>query len=428
MTKNLILMLVILVVGVLAVWSWFTVHMDVTASGLSVQVRYPNEISLAPVVSYYNADGSFNHEGPGAFDGTLNFPINPEDKYIFTKDCTGDGETLIVPDFSVLKDKDKAAKEGRIVNVNGTWEEAMSNLDIKKIKENNPETELEARYMEFPFYLRSSTKSFSIASMCCVKSDTEKTSNGSLADAITDTSNAKKSSYGNFNSDALVGAIRVAFLTQAVTDVTQSFNNGAVTSSTATLQTSANSQPVGRELTMLWVPRPDIHLDISNTGRTDDWGISTGVLPTTVLPHEAENRCYTHDFYLPSSNSGVTQESYAAKGTVGNGPVVKNKGTGVALKGEDDLGSAFLVTDKDRVTTRNYPVLGKEFDVSSSLSYRDYVNAISLTRDSTIPESDTNKDNYYVYRITMRVWIEGTDSEARRAMDGGGFSIHMEIK
>lgn len=429
MTKNLILMLVILVVGLLAVWSWFTVNKEVQSNGMFVQARYPNEVSLAPVVEYYNNDGSFNHEGPGVFSGQLSFPIDPDEKYIFTKDCTGDGDTLLVPDFSVLKDKDKATKEGRLVNVNGAWEEALSNIDIKKIKQNNPETELEARYMEFPFYVRSSTKSFSVTSMSCVKSDTE-SNNGRLSDSISDTSNPKKSSYGNFNSDALVGAIRVAFLTQAVTDVQQSFNSGSVTATTATLQTSANSQTVGRELTMLWVPRPDIHLDVSNTGRTDDWGITTGVLPNTTLLHEAENRCYTHDFYLPTSTS-ATPESYAAKGTVGNNPIEKKKGTGVTLKGENDLGtngSAFLVTNKDGVTQTGYPILGDEFDVSNSLSYRDYVNAVNIVRDSSIPDSDTNRDNYYVYRITMRVWIEGTDSEARRAMDGGGFNIHLEMK
>ena len=49
----------------------------------------------------------------------------------------------------------------------------------------------------------------------------------------------------------------------------------------------------------------------------------------------------------------------------------------------------------------------------------DAVCLVTLTKD---PNS-----NYYVGKITVRIWVEGTDREARRALSGGIFNTNIEL-
>lgn len=438
--KNLIMMLVVLVVGLLAVWSWFTVNQQVQANNIKVEAAHPNKIGLAKVIKYYDRNNSSNtKEGPDVFTDTLSFSTAD---FKFTKDCTGDAKTLIVPDFSVTKDRDEATKKGRIVNTNGVWEQALSNNDVAQVLARSPEDNVEARYMELEFYARSKGRVIRIASSSFLKSETE-VNGGSLSTAITDNNDPKKSSYGPFNVDALVGAIRVGLVAQGASNVSQTIESDKIRSISGVPQTSAT---LGQEEpTLIWVARPDIWLN--TTTSTNDWTIETGVQENTVVGNEhIGEKSYSNEYYAPK-DSTVTTDTYNTKltqnittsgttvdgidssiifgvcfnnGAVGNtynidGNVSKKSGTGVTLQTTD---SKVLVSDQDTC-----PNLGKDKDVSE-LSYRDNLQTSSLPRSNIAGDND----NYYVYKYKLRIWIEGTDNEARRAMDGGKFNLRLEFK
>ena len=46
----------------------------------------------------------------------------------------------------------------------------------------------------------------------------------------------------------------------------------------------------------------------------------------------------------------------------------------------------------------------------------------------TIPHYDANdKIDYYLGKVHVNIWIEGVDAEARRAIAGGQFQIHLDL-
>lgn len=399
-TKNLIMMLVVLVVGLLAVWSWFTINRTVTASNISVKAAFPNEIGLANV--RYNSAGE--DIGPDVFSGQLTFTGAK-----LTKDCTGDGETLIVPDFSIIKDKNTAIQKGRQVNIGGVWEEALSQIDEQKILNNNPEEKVEARYVEIPFYARAQTKSVNLAATSYLTAPDE----ANLSNA----NGSKKSAYGSFSPDSIVGAVRVALLARGAY-VTQTYESGAVTASTVNY-TNTNNETNERHLTCLWLPRPDLHLNVTNTGLTTDWTLSRGL-------NDPDGATYKHVFYKPVSTD-ASPKTYTAKNSSGDSSTItisKDKGVGVEEVTWEDGDDNFAVTSESTVSGSDYPTLGKTVDISN-VSESDYLKVSTLRKDAGVPSSTTD---YYVFRYTLRIWLEGEDLESRRAMDSGEYNLHLEFR
>ena len=71
-------------------------------------------------------------------------------------------------------------------------------------------------------------------------------------------------------------------------------------------------------------------------------------------------------------------------------------------------------------------VLGQNINISRNL-----VHPVQNSEKSTLVVNSSNKtvsDNYYVTKYTMFIWIEGTDAEARRAMDGGQFDLELNFQ
>ena len=432
-TKNLIMMLVVVVVGMMAVWSWFVVNKQVKASNITITSAYPNEIGFAPVLKYYNDDGTFT-EGPGIFSDTISFSGAQ-----LTKDCTGDGETLLVPDFSVIKDRNEANEIGRKVYISGPWEEALSQVDVEDIKRNNPDANVEARYLEFEFYARSSTKTIRLMPGSYLRGESEASNTNAMT---TGYSIDKKSAYGDFNVDGLVGAMRVAFLAQGVTNVTQYIENrvikenGNPNNAHGTTATFDNTNKP-RQLTGLWLPRPDVRLN--TTTSTTDWTLTTHIGRNTTTDTPETNPTYFHKFFAPANDTsnnvtypikyrkdtGLTQGTTLVP-TSGTKTLSKKTGTGVEEITATANDQKFIVSDPG--PSGSYATLGKEAAITG-LTYSDDLNQIRLVRDANgIVTEESNKDNYFVYKYTMRIWIEGNDTEARRAMDGGAFDLHLEVR
>ncbi len=415
-SKNLIMMLVVLVAGLLAVWSWFTVNKVVTANNISVRSAFPNEIGLAEV----NYDENGNDRGPKTFSGKLEFNTD----VTLTKDCTGDGESLIVPSFSIIKDKDTATKKGREVSIGGAWEDALSQTEVEKIRNVNPDFAEEPRYIEYEFYARSQTKDVTLASTSYLSASNEHLNDSEIPAG-------KKSSYGNFSSDSIVGAVRVALLAQGAY-VEQDYPNGDATTKTLEFHNEAGNVSYKRHLTCLWLPRPDIKMNVSNTGKTNDWTLERDIKyagQTPLAPTDSHDNdiTYFHTYYKPAGAGTPKSPAYEAKWKTNSTQYQINKNEGVVVQkktaGTDEH---FVVTTKESVKSDTYPVLGTDFKASSvGASESDYLRTSRLRQDAGNPDSETN---YYVYKYTLRIWLEGEDLESRRAMDGGQFNLHLEFK
>lgn len=272
-------MLVALVVIIVAVSAWFVGRVNAEAQGISVRTSNSG-IDIAPCVKTYNSDYTeVLTDGPGEFKNGLSFPDDLTDeqknflggKLSLSKDCTGDGMDLIVPDFNVTNDYERVRETtGKEVNPNIIGNEAVSQEQARIKKLQNPEKDtVEYQYLQFEFYVRSKESKLYLRADSQLLAETE--SNGSIFTEITDKNNPKKSAYGNFNVDGLVGAMRVSFVAEACNAVEQ---NWIPENDTSRLDyTNTVRSPSVRQL--LWVPRPDVKLNIpAEKGNITDWYLS----------------------------------------------------------------------------------------------------------------------------------------------------------
>ena len=382
LTKNFIMMLVMLVVIIVAISAWFTQYKTVDATNISVKAE-SSEIDIAQSIKTYNADGTVKTDGPGVFGSEVVFQV-PVDFGKFTKDCTGDGVNLIVPEFNVTNDYESVRKNGgKEVNENLSASDALSNVDSARQHSLHPENDPpEYQYLEFDFYVRSKNKELKLMPETRVVASTE--AGGSSLSTVPE---GKKSEYGNFNVDGLVGAIRVSLIGQGCTSVNQAWENGSLVTDGERAPSSALN---AAERQLLWLPRPDVHLDINpNEGDVSNWGFSTG-----VTSQQFNGETYKAAYYTGTS-SGVVLNPEDEDAVVSSGTATES---GVQVK---SLGQSVNITD---------------------FTYSNQLSPISLV----VNGSDISvTDNYYVTKYKMKVWIEGTDTEARRAMDGGKFNIKL---
>ena len=387
------MMLVLLAAIIMAISAWFTQYKTVTANNISVQA-VATEIDIAPCIKTYNANGTVKTDGPGQFGPNVLFDI-PKEIGNISKDCTGDGMNMIIPQFNVTNDSEKARKnDGKEVNENAAPSSAVSNLDVLKyekehpgvLPEDYPEQYQQKQYYDFEFYIRSKNKAINISPDSVVISATEL--EGNLIDSYSAT---KKSAYGDFNVDGLVGAVRVALIGEYCTSVTQHVKDGTneILIDDDYAPTTQRSKQVRQ---LFWVPRPDVFLEVNpDTGNIDDWHLRTG---------RTEGITYTAPYYLRNNSGGVDK-------ITDDSSVVFSSGTSIQKVNDDK--------------TNTIKSLGQTLSITEFGEAQGW-NPVKLLVDTTGVQ-----DNYYVVKYTLRVWIEGADSEARRAMDGGEFSIRLKF-
>lgn len=403
--KNSIMMLVMLVIIFLAIFAWYYIQRNVSATGVSIKAANPGEVEIA--ITQNGADDNVlgnwvenetTHEiewSPGTWSDKVNF----RGPFEFSNDVTSNGTEFIIPAFSSTEDNDDAkadAREnGKIVNVNGipkTGDQVKTNLS------NLDEGET-ADYVKIPFFLRSNNPDLYVMESAYLAMAVENgvydgTNNEKTeikADSETDptipaSSVARKSAYGDFSSDAVVAAMRVSITGCPI----QSVNN----------TTGAVTMPQDPEFksSFVWVPRPDLFLNIPDGSSEDDWTLQTGVQKNTSLTRNGgslpSGTTYKHSYYsIREDNShniiGVVKED---NDTTDN--------SAIAYKSD--------ITKKVSLENGDVPTLGQGKEITSSLTPILY-------------------GGYYYYKFYLNLWIEGTDTEARRAMDTGKFSLYMEF-
>lgn len=384
-SKNFILMLVMLVVIIMTISAWFTVHKDVSANTMKVEAE-STKIDIAPCVKTYDSNYNVVTDGPGEFGPKLTFSA-PDDFGSFTKDCTGDGTDLIVPDFNVTNDYDNVRRTtGKDVNINVSGKAAVSQefSRIESLRHPNQDAP-EYQYMEFEFYVRSKNETLRLGSESVLMAETELNGN-TLSDTLPPGSD-KRSAYGNFNVDGLVGAMRVALIGEACNGVDQQWAQNTATEGKVSYTNVTNKSDPAKQI--LWYPRPDVRLQIPETaGDITNWSLLTG---------------------LSTNSQGTFVNSY-----------YKDNGNGLTLISNDTDSKTYVSPG----VSSGIPKLGENRTISDFSSVNYDRERVELTVDKNHYQT---KEQYYLAKYTLRVWIEGTDSEARRAMDGGKFSLKLRF-
>ena len=166
-------------------------------------------------------------------------------------------------------------------------------------------------------------------------------------------------------------------------------------------QTDYQSAPL-----LLWVPRPDIYLNNNPTGSsnkdkdTTGWGLNTAVASNATfnldvdgtLRDKSNYSTYAHEYY------NVFQVSQSETPDI-----------------ETYAGAVASVLNTSAPANTNKVTFGTQR------------NLITLDRINDANSDNIPDDEYYYGKVRVRIWIEGTDSEARRALAGGKFSVYFHI-
>lgn len=361
LAKGILVLLSLLIMIFIFTYSWF-VPPTVPVHARGVQVHTKSDADFEYAIGFYSSETGGNYKVT-AFSSSsetldlehLNVPgdVDEHNELIDYNllvdykpiDVTGDGATLIRPAMQ------------------------YSNSGIDTSSNNYSIANPNKQYITFDLILRSQQTSavIKLASESYAKGAVEQTAgDGSLSGANAD----NKSSYGDFSKDAVVGAIRVAFIDYSNLTISDIKSN-----SDTLLDNSA---------ALLWLPRPDIKLNTTN--RTDDWTLSTGLTSGAA----GSNYTYQYDETHSISTNTFTHTYYKI------------------FEGANSSSNHTVVAYNDTVTDLTTPQPIADMNLYDT----------NHVLDST---------SYYYTKVKVRIWVEGTDPEARRAISGGQFSVNFEL-
>lgn len=275
MIRFIVLLLAFVVMVFVATFSWFSPpYKDVTAEGVSISTKGSAEFDMA--VGFKSSVNGYQYIITD-YSKQLNLSelvSNGQTYDVFHDfspiDVTSDGVTFIRPTM--------LAKNADIDRNSGVFTSVTPNKE----------------YISFDMYFRSSDpcnvflgEDTYVIAMC-----ESEVGDGSL---LTDTT--RRASEGEYSKDAVVGAVRVSFV---------GYNQYVEAEDDSNLNTSAD---------LLWLPRPDIHLNTSDK----PWTLATGVTEGQYVDTFGEMQCdtYTHHYYSFKDGSGKDY-NYGSTKTVAN--------------------------------------------------------------------------------------------------------------
>lgn len=358
--KGIMVLLSLLVLVFAFTYSWLAPpNRPVNASGLNMVAESSGDFEYA--IGFSNSETGYDYLVTDFTNSStrLNFEalkIHESDTETYNLlhdykpiDVTGDGATLIRPAMSY----------------------GNSQIDTDSVNYSiaNPNVQ----YLTFDLFFRSKVQGVSLklgngsyaVGACEIKTNTvSDVGNGALTNSSSaGTLGFNKSNYGNFSKDAIVGAVRVAF-------VPYLFGNDKVTSSNIQNDTSEYIDSDSANTT-LWLPRPDVHVNSNDT--TSNWTLSTATYPAAYQADDGK-----HTYYNIFKNYQSSDAAHYHK----------------------------IETFSNTITPTSLAAQSYEF-----------------TRiNSTVQIGD-----YYYTKVNVRVWVEGTDLESRRALSGGRFAVNFKF-
>lgn len=327
--KGIMLLLALIVMIFVACLAWFATS-DIPNVATGVQAKTIGVAEFDMAIGFKTSVNGYQYT-MSDYVKTMNFSnVKCGDVYydalhdFSPVDVTGDGVTLIRPSMT--------AKNADIDRTSTVYTTVTPNKE----------------YISFDMYFRSNDP-------CSVYLDSDSYAIGAVEETPGDgnliqteaTDTNRKSSDGDYSCDAVVGAVRVSFVEYSTVNEAEDLDNRATTP------------------TLLWLPRPDIHL---STPIGDTWFLTTDVEPNQFLDTYGDMTCdtYTHHYY------------------------------------------AFV----DGVGT----------DIN-------YANTVTETNTDIICTVDEiHDDGYYYGKTQVNIWIEGCDTEARRTISGGQFLVNFDLR
>ncbi len=336
--KAIILLLALIIMVFAGSVAWFTQNPLVNADGLSLQATGSKYFDMA--VGFQSIKNNYNYT-MSQYTKNLNLrdviAADGEHYDVLADfspvDITGDGVTLVRPSMT---DKNKD-----IDRTSNTYSTVSPNKE----------------YICFDMYFRSDEE-------CIVFLDKGSFVKGAVEDRPgdgkliqnSDADGVRKAKEGNFSKDAVVGAVRIAFVNY------DRFFEGD------------DLENRKDEVKLLWLPRPDIHINSNSTNK--NWTLSTNVQPGQIIDRFGASGkfegfpadTYTHHYY-----------SYG------------------------------IADDGQRIGDVNYD------------------KTVTDTKRLPICEVNEKIGEYYYGKTQVNLWIEGCDSEARRAVSGGQFQVNFDL-
>ncbi|MBQ4129473.1 MAG: hypothetical protein IJO20_08965 [Ruminococcus sp.] len=333
--KAIMLLLALIVMVFVATLAWFS-NVSEPKSATGVQAKTIGVAEFEMAVGFKTSQNGYKYV-ISDYEKTLNFrslkfgATRKDALHDFSPiDVTGDGVTLIRPTL-----KNKNLEIDRNSNVYNTVTPNKEYISVDMYFRSND-----------PCSVYLDKDSYAIGK-CELNPDGTINEDGLLTDT------ERKSSYGDFSKDAVVGAIRVSFVEYDRVIEEEDYDHRATTP------------------TALWLPRPDIYLESNAT--SSGWVLHTDAVPNQYIVGEGDlaRDTYTHHYYAFAENS--------------EGKIV-----------------------------------GTDFN---------YENTVTQTNKDVICVVDEiHTDGYYYGKTQVNIWVEGCDTEARRAISGGQFLVNFDLR
>ena len=373
LAKGIMVLLSLLVLVFAFTYSWFVPpDHPVNATGLSLSAQ-DSGVDFDIAIGFSNESTSneyivtdFQTRESGVFDFTqLKKTVNGNEKsYNLLRnydptDLTGNGSFLIRP---AMLSKNSDIDIGKNTFEYGTPNE---------------------QYISFDLIIRSSSPNLSVKldSGSMVLGGVEGNSkNASALIVNTATDSNRKSTYGNFSEDAVVGAVRLAFVDYPVSVLSNKTN---IFEKLDTVNGTPN---------FIWIPRSDIFLK-ANTNSTSNW----------VLYKEGD--------------SEWNNSSYKAVRPGGSSSDPDDMFTYQELSRKHYYYGIYETTPYSG-GNQNYKLFDSDKTVYDLSTAKEIV-------DVNIPGGEG--DSYFYGKCRVNIWIDGCDAEARRAIDKGQFKVVFSL-
>ena len=375
LAKGLMVLLSLLVMVFAFTYSWYKNDPEVSASGISASVESNGDFEYAigfynngtggeyKVMDFTNQTSALNLERLKVYDGTAG-------------DNDGNDSGGYYHFYGFLHDY-------KPIDVTGDGRTlirpamAYGNTKIDRASNDYSIAEPNVQYISFDLYFRSTVAGVPIklGNGSWVKAGCEINGFNSLIGS-SDSTNFNKSTYGNFSKDAIAGAVRIAFVPY---DYSSTLGNIP-----ANLNAYEQNTPeyLGESASFIWVPRPDIYLAPNQSG-TSGWTLTQVANQSTTAVTGTTD---VHTFYnifkcQPAKADGIPASDTAH------------------FHKPETYGNTVLPIDL----------------------------ANNGSRQFTAVSPDVHFDNYYYSKVNVRIWVEGTDTESRRATSGGKFEVNFKF-
>lgn len=243
--KNLIVLFTVALAGFCGIQAWFTDNRSAEANGIEVECQAPDGIEIAVV----------GHDAPAPTEYTTgNITLNKTNCKFLEKlqltEITGDGTYFSKP--ALIQSGGQA-----LVDPDAEWSDPTAN----------------EHYLSFDLYIRSKSQyNISIGKKSTIKPDAPQLTSQD------GTGIKKKSKYGNFSRDSVVGAVRFSVV-------------------------DYKSAPPSKKL--LWLPAPNILLEQT----TDEY---------TLSDNKQDGVSYSHVYYDKNKKQQTVSDSKADSAFVVN--------------------------------------------------------------------------------------------------------------